>query len=212
VSEPAATCAACRSSLESPLGCTSCGALATPEREPTPFEVFGLAPSFSVDGAELKKRLLRLGRVLHPDYFGGADAATRALAERNTARLNEARAVLGDAAARADWLVRHLGGPSENEQREMPKAFLLEVLEWNEALEAARDSAPGSHERAGLGGLENELQAQRAAALNALERLLEPLPTRGAPALREARAHLNALRYLDNTVAQIQALSLPAAR
>jgi molecular chaperone HscB len=212
VNGSAATCPACRSSTASPLGCTACGALAAPEREPTPFEVFGLAPSFSVDGAELKKRLLRLGRVLHPDYFGAADAATRALAERNTARLNQARDVLGDPAARADWLVRHLGGPSENEQREMPKAFLLEVLEWNEALEAARDSAPGSRERAGLEGLENELQAQRAAALKALEKLLEPLPARGAPALREARAQLNALRYLDNTLAQIQALSLPAAR
>jgi molecular chaperone HscB len=212
VNASAATCPACRSSLASPLGCTACGALAAPEGEPTPFEVFGLAPSFSVDGVELKKRLLRLGRVLHPDYFGAADEATRALAERNTARLNQARDVLGDPAARADWLVRHLGGPDENEQREMPKAFLLEVLEWNEALEAARDSAPGSRERAALLGLDQALRTQRAAALKTLEKLLEPLPARGAPALREARAQLNALRYLDNTLAQIQALSLPAAR
>jgi molecular chaperone HscB len=210
VNEFAAKCSKCGAELESPLGCTACGTLAAPEREPTPFEVFGLAPSFALDAAQLRRKLLRLGRVLHPDFFGAADEATRALAERNSARLHRAHDVLADDAARADWLVRHLGGPSENEQREMPKAFLLEVLEWNEQLEAARESAPGSRERAALAGLEAELKQQRERALSAVARLLEPLPPSAAPTLREARSQLNALRYLDNTLAQIEALALGA--
>lgn len=208
MSDAAATCLSCGALLESPLGCAACGTLAAPEREPSPFEVFGLTPAFALDAAQLKRRLLRLGRVLHPDYFGAADEATRALAERNTARLNQAHEVLSDAASRADWLVRDLGGPTENEQREMPRAFLLEVLEWNEQLEAARESEVGSRERSSLTALESELRAQRQTALDALERLLEPLPARGASALRDARAQLNALRYLDNTLAQIEALAL----
>lgn len=201
-------CKTCGVPLESPLGCTACGALAAPEREPTPFEVFGLEPGHVVDPAELKRRMLRLGRMLHPDFFGSSDEATRELSERNTARLNGARDLLADPVARADWLVRSLGGPSENEQREMPKAFLLEVLEWNEQLEAAREAQPGSSERAGLARLESELHTQRAAALSALETLLIPLPQSGSPVLRDARAQLNALRYLDNTLAQIEALAL----
>jgi len=204
----AAVCEACGAQLESPLACSACGALAEPPREPTPFEIFGLDAGHVIDPAELKRRVLRLGRMLHPDFFGAADERTRELAERNSARLNKARDVLSDPAARADWLVRSLGGPTENEQREMPKAFLLEVLEWNEALEEARASEPGSPQRSGLARLEGELHAQRASALNELERLLIPLPAPGSPALREARAQLNALRYLDNTLAQIEALAL----
>lgn len=175
-----------------------------------------MPPAFALDGEQLRRRLMRLGRVLHPDFFGAADPATRALAERNSARLNQAHDVLADATARADWLVRHLGGPSENEQREMPREFLLAVLEWNEQLEAARESAPGSRERNGLEALESELRTQRASALSAVERLLTPLPERDASSLRsslrsslcDARAQLNALRYIDNTLAQIEALAL----
>ncbi len=206
MSGAAACCAACGAALEFPLACSACGTLAGPEREPNPFEVLGLAPQYFLDAADVKKRALRLGRLLHPDYFGAADDATRTLAERNTARLNRAREVLLDAAARGDWLVRALGGPSENEQREMPKAFLLEVLEWNEQLEAARESAARDH--AGLESLCNELDAQRAAALAALGRALEPLPQPNSPALSEARAQLNVLRYLDNALAQVEALEL----
>lgn len=206
MNEAATSCASCGAALEFPLACGACGTLAGPEREPGPFEVLGLAPQYFVDAADVKKRALRLGRLLHPDYFGAADEATRALAERNTARLNRARDVLLDASARGDWLVRALGGPSENEQREMPKAFLLEVLEWNEQLEEARANAARDHAR--LEALRNDLEAQRAAALAALARVLEPLPQPASPALREARAQLNVLRYLDNALAQVEALEL----
>lgn len=199
-------CPKCGAELETPLGCGSCGVLFSPATEPTPFEAFGLAPSYTLDPKELKRRLLRISRVLHPDYFGASDTETRALAERNSARLNDAHATLVDDAARADWLVRSLGGPSESEQRAMPKPFLLEVLEWNEALEAARDSAPGARERATLEQLATTLREQRAATLARVATLLTPLPPRGSTKLPDARAELNALRYLDKTLAEIDSL------
>jgi len=206
VNETAKSCASCGAALEFPLACAACGALAAPEREPGPFELLGLAPRYIVDAADVKRRALRLGRLLHPDYFGAADEATRALAERNTARLNRARALLLDASARGDWLVRWLGGPRENEQRQLPKAFFMQVLEWNEELERARASSARDHAR--LASLRKDLDAQRAAALAALARALEPLPQPGAPELREARAQLSVLRYLDNALAQLEALEL----
>jgi molecular chaperone HscB len=205
------TCPKCGAKLETPLGCSSCGVLFSPASEPSPFEVFGLEPAFAVDAKELKRRLLRFSRMLHPDYFAAGDAATRALAERNTARLNQAGATLADDAARADWLVRSLGGPSESEKRDMPKSFLLEVLEWNEALEAARDAAPGSGERTSLDALEPTLREQRAEVLARVAKLLTPLPPRAAPLLADARAELNALRYLDKTLAEIDALRVEQA-
>jgi molecular chaperone HscB len=185
--------------------------LFSPDPSPTPFEVLGLAPAFALDAKELKQRLLRASRVVHPDYFGAAAPEVRALAERNSALVNEAYATLLDPAARADWLVRALGGPSESEQRDMPRSFLLDVLEWNETLEAAREAAPGTKGRAALVELASTLASRRESVLRKVGELLAPLPELGSTRLRDARAELNALRYLENTLAQIEALRVAQA-
>ena len=206
-----ADCPNCGARLETPLGCQACGTPLALGREPTPFEVFGFEPAYALDAAELQRRLLRFSRIVHPDYFAAGDAATRALAERNTARLNQAHALLAEPASRADWLVRHRGGPSEAEQRDMPRSFLMDVLEWNETLDAARQAAPGSAERAALDQLESTLREKRRTVLADVERLLTPLPQRGSPELAAARAELNALRYLDKTLSEVAALRLEHA-
>ena len=205
-------CPDCGAKLETPLGCGACGALFSPESTLTPFEVLGLEPGYELGAAELKKRLLRVSRVVHPDYFGSADAATRERAERASALVNEAHATLASDRARADWLVRWLGGPAESEKREMPTRFLLDVLEWNETLELARGASPGSAERAALVELRRVLRAQTDEVLATLAARLSPVPERASARLAEARADLNALRYLDNTLAQIDAVELESLR
>lgn len=205
-----ADCPSCGSTLETPLGCGSCGALLEPD-DASPFATLGLEPSFDVDAAELKRRLLRFSRIVHPDYFGSVSADLRALAERNSAALNAAADTLRDPFARADWLVGFLGGPGEGERREMPKPFLLEVLEWNEALEAASEAPPGSPQRAALAGLETALRERREQVIANLRALLVPLPERRSPELERARAELNALRYLENMLRQISALKVEQA-
>lgn len=204
-------CPRCQAPLETPLACRACGVLFSVEPAPTPFAIFGIDESYAVDAAALQKRLLELSRLMHPDYFGARGDEQRALAERNTAELNSAYEILSDDTARADWLVRHFGGPSELEERTMPQAFLAEVLEWNEALEAARDAAAGSPERVALDSLGKDLRAQRATTLATLRQILTPLPARGSKALVDARRALNALRYLDKTLAEIEALRLAQA-
>ncbi|MCE9595425.1 MAG: Fe-S protein assembly co-chaperone HscB [Planctomycetes bacterium] len=207
-------CPTCRAEATNPLVCTACGGLLSGDRAPTPFEVFGLVPALELDAAALKRRLLELSRRMHPDYFATADAATRELAERNTAELNLAYEVLADEPARADWLVKSLGGPDENQERKMPEAFLIEVLEWNEALEEARAADVGSSARAALANLARELGTRRDEALARLRAELEPTPERNSPRLVEARRQLNALRYVDRTLEEIRALEVgrPAAR
>ncbi len=204
-------CSRCGAELETPLGCAACGGLFEPAHEPSPFEVLGLERSWRVDPSALRKRLLRLSRVVHPDYFGHAPAQERALAERNSARLNQGFETLSDDLARADWLIGELGGPAEGELRDMPRAFLMEVLEWNEALDDARDAGPGAPERERLEGLRTELGAAREQALQRLGGLLDPLPAPAAPVLADARRELNALRYLRRTLDQIEALRLEQA-
>ncbi len=207
-------CPQCGAAPTSPLACSACGALLDPPADTDPWALFGLEPGPSVDGERLRKELRRVSRLVHPD-FHGSDAANRDLAERNSARLNEAYEVLRDDYARADRLVRLLGGPDEQAERQMPQAFLMEVLEWNEAVEEARDAAPGSPPRAALDALSDDLQARREASLAELVVGLEGLPPADNPGLperlTEARKLLNALRYLDRTLADIRELRLEQA-
>ncbi len=65
-------CPSCGVELETPLGCSACGGLLDFDVQQSPFEIFGLEPSWQIDAAELRRRLLRFSRIVHPDYFGNA--------------------------------------------------------------------------------------------------------------------------------------------
>ena len=208
-------CSDCGKPLASTLACTACGRLFAPEEPLDPFAVFGLSPAFGVDQARLQKDLLRLQRAMHPDFFAGAPAAAHALAERNTAELNSAFELLSDDFRRADWLVKARGGPDENEQRDMPREFLVEVMDWNEVLENARAAATGSAAHAAAFALRERLLSDRRDLFGRIGALLEPLPERGSQRLVDARRALNAVRYVDRALEQIEELRLqraPSAR
>ena len=205
-------CQSCGAALRSALVCEACGALQPVEAPVDPWAALGLPMGLALDAGALKKRLLALQRRMHPDFFGGADAAQRALAERNTAELNAAERVLADDVRRADLLVRRLGGPDEQAERQMPQAFLVEVLEWNETLEQARAAPAGSPERAALDELEARLAEERRAALERIAARLEPLPEPRSRALTDARKELNAVRYLERALATLSELRLEHAR
>jgi molecular chaperone HscB len=206
----AEACHACGAALRSALVCEHCGRLQAPPRPPTPFEALGFEPGFALDSGALRRRLLELSRALHPDVHARADAATQRLAQDNTAALNAAHAQLASEERRADWLVRSLGGPKEDEERTMPALFLAEVLEWNETIEAARETAPGSPARRSLDELSASLEAERERRRRAIAAALTPLPPAGSPALRRTRQELNALRYLARALGELAELRLSA--
>lgn len=207
-----ASCPRCSAILETPLGCLACGAvfpLGGDVGALDPFAILGLVPAYAIDLQELRRRLLKYSRLTHPDFFATAGQSEKENAERATAVLNAAFALLSDDAARADQIVRSLGGPDENTERAMPKEFLMEVLEWNEFLEEARraESTPAE----GAAALRRDLEARREQALATVAKLLEPLPARGSESLREARRALNVVRYVDRALSELEALRLSRA-
>lgn len=206
-------CPRCQATLETPLACSACGVLipGASIKDHDPFEIFGLEVAYPIDAANLKRLLLRFTRIVHPDFFANAPAEQRVLAESASATLNSAHELLADDAARADWLVRHLRGPDELTERSMPQAFLMEVLDWNEALEAAREARAGSPERAAIERLSAELGLRRRELFESIARGLEPLPPAGSAKLVALRKELNAARYLDKTLAEIGALRVTQA-
>jgi molecular chaperone HscB len=202
------TCDDCGVPLETPVGCAACGAVHSLSETAAPFEILGLAPSFAIDERDLRRRLTRFSRLVHPDFFAAAAPDVRERAERNSAQLNAAYDVLADPVQRADWLLENLGGPAKDVERSMAQAFLAEVLDWNEVLEEARASNAADPR---IERLESELVARRAAGLEAIARLFDPLPERGSPALTAVRREWNALRYLDRALRSIEALRLARA-
>ncbi|MDP6538087.1 MAG: iron-sulfur cluster co-chaperone HscB C-terminal domain-containing protein [Planctomycetota bacterium] len=204
----AASCPYCERRLETPFCCVSCEQLFRPEREPTPFEAFGLPLNYGVDCAELERRLLRYSRLVHPDFFVTASEDQRLIAEENTAALNGAFEILSDHARRSDWLITALGGPSAGDEKQLPQEFLMEVLEWGEGIEQARGAPAGSEARTALEPLAATLEKRRKESYRELNASLVPPPELGDERLTQARRLLNAIRYLDRTLEGLEALRL----
>ncbi|MCA9001291.1 MAG: hypothetical protein KDB61_05170 [Planctomycetes bacterium] len=197
-----APCSGCESQRLSPLACGSCGLLEDNQILPSPFQLFGLAPTWTICPAELRKRLLRITRLTHPDLHGadGNEEQTR-LAEHHTARLNIAYRALMDDVERTEWLIGYLNGPPAS--KGVPQSLLMEVMDWNEALDEVES---GDAEASALTDLIEELQARRHKTMVELRQVLDPLPESGSPQLQTAREHLDELRYLTRILERTKAL------
>lgn len=104
----------------------------------TDFEIFGLPPAFALDRARLDERWKALQREAHPDRHAAADAQTQRQAMQWSVRINEAYQRLKDPIKRAAYLCELHGAPVEAENNtRMPPAFLVQQMEWREALEEA---------------------------------------------------------------------------
>lgn len=206
-------CSHCHEVLASPLACGACETIFSVQGKLSPFDVFGLAPSARLDQSTLRKRLLQLQRLMHPDFHGQAGEALQGIAEHNTAELNAAFELLRDEAKRASYLVESLGGPSESAERQMPKAFLMEVMDWNETLESLKgelETAP-AEVTTKLGDFCAILNLERArlieSILDAVEAALEADKQTDLAALRQ---ELNAVRYIDRAQGEANLIRLAA--
>ena len=106
------------------------------------FELFELPPAYSLDRAVLDERWKALQREVHPDRHAAADAQTQRQAMQWSVRINEAYQRLKDPLQRAAYLCELHGAPVQAENNTaMPPAFLMQQMEWREALEEAASAA-----------------------------------------------------------------------
>ncbi len=102
------------------------------------FELFGLAQQFAQDRAELDFRWKALQREAHPDKFTTQGAASQRVAMQYSVRINEAYQQLKDPLKRAAYLCELRGAPIQaHSNTAMPAAFLMQQIEWREALDDA---------------------------------------------------------------------------
>lgn len=102
------------------------------------FTLLGLAPRQRLDRADLDARRRDLQAHVHPDRFAAEGAAAQRLAMQWAVRVNEAYQRLKDPLSRAAYLCALRGVPVDAERNTaMPAEFLMQQMEWREALEEA---------------------------------------------------------------------------
>lgn len=152
---------------------------ATPNPEPIPdlirplnlraddFTLFGLPPGFALERTELEQRWKQLQRQAHPDRHATQGAAAQRVALQWSVRINEAYQRLKDPLKRgAYWCELQGQSVGAHDNTAMPAEFLMQQMQWREALAEAAGAAD-------LQPLQAELDAERALRLAALEAAID---------------------------------------
>lgn len=105
------------------------------------FELFGVTPGFAIDVAALDVAYREVQREVHPDRFATASDAEKRLAAQWATQANGAYRTLKSPLNRGRYLL-HLNGIDTEEERNtaMPLEFLMQQMEWREAVVEAKAS------------------------------------------------------------------------
>ena len=127
------------------------------------FELFGLPERFEIDLAALDAKWKQLQGAAHPDRFATETAAAQRIAMQWAVRINEAYRRLKNPLARAAYLCSLHGVDLEAESNTaMPPAFLMQQMEWRDALSEA-----GTLDA--VDALADDVSAARGATLKSLQ-------------------------------------------
>jgi molecular chaperone HscB len=131
------------------------------------FELFGLAPAFSLESDRLERSYREIQSRVHPDRFAHAGDAERRASLQWTTRVNEAYRTLKDPVQRARHLLELHGVDVAFEtDTAMPPEFLMQQMELRETLENAKDAAALDALRTGLTEQSQALQKSIAEAID----------------------------------------------
>jgi molecular chaperone HscB len=109
-----------------------------PSLQSNDFELFNVPVQFAQDSAVLDAHWKELQREAHPDKFAAQGVAAQRLAMQWSVRINEAYQRLKDPLKRATYLCELHGAPINAETNTaMPADFLMQQMEWREALDDA---------------------------------------------------------------------------
>jgi molecular chaperone HscB len=163
------------------------------------FELFGLQRQFEQERSEIDTRWRTLQGEVHPDRFAGQGASAQRLAMQWAVRVNEAYQRLKDPLRRAAYLCELNGAPIEAENNTaMPTEFLMQQMEWREALDDA-------HDLASVEALSKDVQASRNEMLSRLHWTIDERGDYATGAL-QVRALMFVERFADDIDRRLEAL------
>ena len=108
------------------------------------FQLFNLPTRFQIDGDTLERSFHALQVQVHPDKFAHLTEAERRHSMQWATRVNEGYQTLRSPLNRARYLLSLHGVDTQEESNTaMPADFLIQQMEWREALEEAEQSRDG---------------------------------------------------------------------
>jgi molecular chaperone HscB len=126
------------------------------------FELFQLPQQFAIDPAALDRAYHEVQSRVHPDKFTNAPDAEKRVAMQWATRANEAYQTLRSPFKRAAYLCELNGVDLQTESNTaMPREFLMQQMEWREAL----DEAKAAKDVGALDRLDADLRRERNAEL-----------------------------------------------
>ncbi len=119
------------------------------------FRLFKLPTRFQIDSTALEQAYRALQERVHPDKFSHLPEAERRLSMQWATRVNEGYQTLHSPLNRARYLLSlHGVDTQEDSNTSMPVDFLMQQMEWREALEETKVAQDG----VALEGLEQRVQ------------------------------------------------------
>lgn len=124
------------------------------------FELFGLPVQLQADKNEVRTKYLKLSKQNHPDFFVNEEAGKQQDALETFASLNKALKTLSNGDETIRYVLQIKGLLEDEEKYQLEPAFLMEMMDVNEALaEAGMDADPNEKVRLiqQLNNLEKEI-------------------------------------------------------
>ncbi len=102
------------------------------------FELYNLPVSLKPDPALVKQQFYELSRKYHPDFFASATEDEQADVLEKSSLVNKAFKTFSNVDETIKYVLTQKGLLEEEEKYQLPNAFLMEVMDINEALMDAK--------------------------------------------------------------------------
>ncbi len=104
------------------------------------FQFYDLPVKFNLDVAQLRQKFFELSKKFHPDFYIHASKDVRDTMLLESTRNNDAYKTLNNATRRLRYVLEVSGVLSDEEKEILPQAFLMEMMELNEAILEANEA------------------------------------------------------------------------
>lgn len=161
----------------------------------THFELFGLPQTYALDRDKLDAAYRELQNAVHPDRFAAQPEAEQRVAMQWATQVNEAYQTLKHPVSRGVYLLKLQGIDAlDASNTTMAPAFLMQQMEWREAIDEAR---AGKNADA-LDALTDDLRAAHRRIESQLAALID-----SAKDYEGAREAVRQLRFMDKLIAEV---------
>jgi molecular chaperone HscB len=158
------------------------------------FALFQLKPQFKIDRQALESAYLTVQQKVHPDMHAQASDSDKRVSMQLSALANSAYRTLMNPIQRGLYMCARNGvDPQLETNTAMPAQFLMQQMEWREALDDVRDQ-PSK-----LDDLYKEVEQTRANLLKEVEATID-----GANNYELAAKQLRALLFIDKFSAELE--------